>query len=124
MPHGTGKSVRVAVFAAGEKADEARAAGADFVGAEDLAEKVNALGLKKVQLGLTPHRDDPGTWEGTQAILAESGIQIVTVNLQDVNPPEPVRPAFNEVNRAKQDKEKMINEAWEDYNKRIPKAQG
>ena len=54
----------------------------------------------------------------------EAGIQIVTVKLQDVNPPEPVRPAFNEVNRAKQDKEKMINEAWEDYNKRIPKAQG
>lgn len=54
----------------------------------------------------------------------ESGIQIVTVKLQDVNPPEPVRPAFNEVNRAKQDKEKMINEAWEDYNKRIPKAKG
>jgi membrane protease subunit HflK len=54
----------------------------------------------------------------------ESGIQVVTVKLQDVNPPEPVRPAFNEVNRAKQDKEKMINEAWEDYNKRIPKAKG
>jgi membrane protease subunit HflK len=48
----------------------------------------------------------------------------VTVKLQDVNPPEPVRPAFNEVNRAKQDKEKMINEAWEDYNKRIPRAVG
>ncbi|MCB2202052.1 50S ribosomal protein L1 [bacterium] len=40
LPNGTGKSVRVAVFAAGEKADEARNAGADFVGAEDLAEKV------------------------------------------------------------------------------------
>ena len=63
---------------------------------------------------------------GLQTLLDqfESGIQIVTVKLQDVNPPEPVRPAFNEVNRAKQDKEKMINEAWEDYNKRIPKAQG
>jgi membrane protease subunit HflK len=63
---------------------------------------------------------------GLQELLDqfESGIQIVTVKLQDVNPPEPVRPAFNEVNRAKQDKEKMINEAWEDYNKRIPKAQG
>jgi len=43
-----------------------------------LAEKVNALGLKRVQLGLTPHRDDPGTWEGVQEILAESGIQIVS----------------------------------------------
>ena len=54
----------------------------------------------------------------------ESGLQVVTVKLQDVNPPEDVRQAFNEVNRAKQDKEKMINEAWEDYNKRIPRAQG
>lgn len=54
----------------------------------------------------------------------DSGIQVVTVKLQDVNPPEAVKSAFNEVNRAKQDKEKMINEAWEDYNKRIPRAQG
>ena len=42
LPHGTGTTVRVAVFAKGEKADEARAAGADLVGAEDLAEKVKA----------------------------------------------------------------------------------
>ena len=47
-------------------------------GPEDLAQKVNALGLKKVQLGLTPHRDDPGPWEGTQQIRGESGIQVVS----------------------------------------------
>lgn len=42
LPNGTGKNVRVAVFARGEKADQATAAGADIVGAEDLMEKIQA----------------------------------------------------------------------------------
>ena len=42
LPHGTGRTVRVGVFARGDKAEEALAAGADIVGAEDLAEKVQA----------------------------------------------------------------------------------
>ncbi|MFC1709987.1 FtsH protease activity modulator HflK [Candidatus Omnitrophota bacterium] len=54
----------------------------------------------------------------------DSGIQIVTVKLQDVNPPDEVKPAFNEVNEAKQEKERVINQAWEAYNKVVPRARG
>ncbi|UCD16122.1 MAG: FtsH protease activity modulator HflK [Candidatus Omnitrophota bacterium] len=54
----------------------------------------------------------------------ETGVQIVTVKLQDVNPPDPVKPAFNEVNEAKQEREKLINQAWEIYNQKIPQAKG
>ena len=54
----------------------------------------------------------------------QTGIQLVTIKLLDVNPPETVKPAFNEVNEAKQEKEKMINQAWEAYNKVIPRARG
>jgi membrane protease subunit HflK len=54
----------------------------------------------------------------------EIGIKVVQVVLQDVNPPEAVKPAFNEVNEAQQEREKLINQAWSEYNKIIPKARG
>lgn len=54
----------------------------------------------------------------------EIGIQITTVKLKDVNPPDPVKNSFNEVNVAKQDRETTINQAWEAYNKVIPRAKG
>lgn len=61
-----------------------------------------------------------------QEILSqyETGLAVTTVQLQDVNPPEAVKPSFNEVNEARQEKERITNEAWEAYNKAIPEAEG
>ncbi len=52
------------------------------------------------------------------------GVRVVAVKLQDINPPEIVKPAFNEVVAAKQQQEQLINEAEEAYNKVIPEARG
>jgi membrane protease subunit HflK len=52
------------------------------------------------------------------------GIEVQQLVLQDVNPPDAVKPAFNEVNQAIQEKERAINDAWADYNKAVPKAKG
>jgi large subunit ribosomal protein L1 len=54
LPHGTGKNVRVLVFAKGEKEKEAREAGADFVGAEDMIEKINKGWLDFEKVVATP----------------------------------------------------------------------
>lgn len=52
------------------------------------------------------------------------GVKIDQVVLQDVNPPESVKAAFNAVNEAQQEKETLINQAKSEYNKVIPKARG
>ncbi|MCW5631983.1 MAG: FtsH protease activity modulator HflK [Rubrivivax sp.] len=64
--------------------------------------------------------------EEMQKILGEyeTGVRLVTVELQDVTPPDPVKPAFNEVNEARQDRERTINQAQEQANREIPKARG
>ena len=54
----------------------------------------------------------------------QSGIQIVKLELQEVLPPEVVKRSFNEVNEAEQEREKVINQSWEAYNKVIPRARG
>jgi len=54
----------------------------------------------------------------------ESGVHIITVELQDVVPPQAVQPAFNEVNEARQERERMINEAQKRVNQEIPRAEG
>ncbi len=55
---------------------------------------------------------------------AETGIHIVTIEMKKTNVPPPVQPSFNEVNQAVQQKEQMIYQAKEDYNKAIPTARG
>ncbi|MCH7398913.1 FtsH protease activity modulator HflK [Belliella sp. DSM 107340] len=54
----------------------------------------------------------------------ENGIRIDQVVLQDVNPPEPVKPSFNAVNQAQQERETLINQAEAEYNRVIPRARG
>jgi len=54
----------------------------------------------------------------------ETGITVDQVVLQDVNPPDFVKPSFNDVNEAQQEREKLINQARAEYNQIIPKARG
>ena len=54
----------------------------------------------------------------------DAGIHVITVELQDVVPPPAVQPAFNEVNEARQERERMINEAQKRVNQEIPRAEG
>ena len=54
----------------------------------------------------------------------EMGVSVDQVVLQDVNPPDPVKPSFNAVNEAQQEREKLINEARSEYNRVVPRAKG
>jgi membrane protease subunit HflK len=56
--------------------------------------------------------------------IYEIGIEVNQLIFQDVNPPDAVKPSFNEVNEALQEKERKINEAYAEYNQVIPKAKG
>ena len=55
---------------------------------------------------------------------AETGLQIVTIEMKKTNVPAPVQPSFNEVNQATQEKEQMIYQANEEFNKSVPAARG
>jgi membrane protease subunit HflK len=55
---------------------------------------------------------------------AETGIRLANLELKTTNVPDPVQPAFNDVNKATQDKQKMIRAAEEQFNREIPAARG
>jgi len=96
----------------------------------DLSESVTSLvvGDRTVTNVLTVGRASTqnAIEERLKQKLAEynTGLRIVEVFLQEINPPETVKPAFNAVNEAKQEKEKLINEALKEYNQVVPKASG
>ncbi len=96
----------------------------------DITESVmrQAIGDNSVTEALTTRRMDidAEVQSKLQMILDsyDSGIQIQSIILQDVNPPDAVKASFNEVNEAKQEMEKVVNQAWEAYNKVIPRAKG
>lgn len=86
------------------------------------------VGDNSVDEVITVRRQDiaPEVKDLMQELLDEyeTGIDVITVNLQDVNPPKKVQPAFNEVNEAEQERERIVNEALQAYNSAIPQAKG
>lgn len=79
----------------------------------------DVLTEKRVQVALQARNE-------LQEILDsfDLGVRISTIELQDVTPPEKVKPAFNEVNQAEQERERLINEAEKRRNQVIPRAEG
>ena len=79
--------------------------------------EVLTLGRQEIEIEVETRLQD-------LAIRYEMGITIDQVVLQDVNPPDPVRPSWDEVSQAQQQRDRMINEARGEYNRVIPRARG
>ncbi|MFO7832104.1 MAG: FtsH protease activity modulator HflK [Desulfuromonadaceae bacterium] len=96
----------------------------------DLSEAIlrSIIGNSKVTDVLTTERERLAiqVQKELQALFDsyDIGVRIVTVKFQDVNPPKEVRSAFNEVNEAEQQRESLIFQAREQYNREVPKARG
>jgi len=84
----------------------------------------NRLGSDVLTTGRVALASEAKTEIQTILTAYETGVRLVTVELQDVTPPDSVKPAFNEVNESRQDKEQTINKAQEQANREIPRARG
>ena len=100
----------------------------DTFGAMNEAVMREVVGDRTVTEVLTVGRQDIETQveEQLQALVGqyEMGITVEQVVLQDVNPPDPVKPSWDEVNQAQQQRDRLINEARAEYNAIIPRARG
>ena len=87
LPNGTGKTLRIGVFARGPKAEEAQAAGADVVGAEDLAEKIQAGDIQFDRCIATPDMmalvGRLGKILGPRGLMPNPKLGTVTMNVKD-----------------------------------------
>ena len=103
----------------------------------DPRETIRNMSEAVMRLSIGDHTINQVLTEGREGIQVEmqeklqelldsygAGIAIRNVILQDVTPPNEVKPSFNAVNEARQEKEKVINQAWEEYNRVIPRAKG
>jgi membrane protease subunit HflK len=77
-----------------------------------------------ITVGRTRIADEAKTLLQALCDAYEIGIEVNQLIFQDVNPPETVKPSFNDVNEALQEKERKINDSWAEYNQEIPKASG
>jgi membrane protease subunit HflK len=96
----------------------------------DLSESVmrrvvgNRIGSEVLTIGRVEIANDAREEIQTAMDQYDNGLHIITVELQDVVPPQRVQPAFNEVNEARQELERMVNEANRELNQTIPRAEG
>jgi len=96
----------------------------------DISEAVmrSVIGDRSVDEALTAGRqeveDDAVTMLQELCRSYRLGVDVQLIALQDVNPPDPVKPSFNEVNQAEQERETLINQAQAELNREIPRAEG
>ncbi len=86
------------------------------------------IGRSKMDFVMTDGRDEIASRikDNIQKIVDQygTGMTVIEVNLQDANPPAPVRDAFQDVTQAREDKERLVNEAQAYRNEVLPKARG